>query len=488
LGHFSIKMIRFFILAIGVFSVAQSQSGSKTCATNQVCVPNPSGAVDCLGDCSCRDTMADECGRPHPTTAVHTETISDCMANCQVFALEGRCKFIIWHFDNIDENCIIMNDEFEAYIGHCNQRGQALWGPNPGQGLARWEGCRDNNHCNNDGLPNKNSCNTCTDCTQEGCRGYILSDCNIYSDFVESSPQTTLGHCEIWARTTLQGTYAVFNREQGVCEVYGDVVDHDNRGFERECKVAIVELGTDPIDCGSKPDPTDPPTPPPPECVTDPDCPEGQICTEHQKCEDGCRTSDDCGDHPCSCSGECTEDVDPCHWCDTSVSLDGKCVPGCADSLDCLGELGCNGQHMCSEPGVMSLDTMTMTTSTCEGCAGTNVEVGAQILIMGDNQEPIFKCVIENLDHADRVDYQDGAAQTFYSTPDHELGGCTLANLNGYDITMFTVTWHGEGVWTPSMFTLTFTGTTKVVNCPYSGNPLETGKSETLTCTKAHTP
>merc|ERR1712080_807408 len=44
-------------------------------------------------------------------------TIEDCMANCKVFALEDRCKFIIFHYDNIDENCIIMNDEMDPTQG-----------------------------------------------------------------------------------------------------------------------------------------------------------------------------------------------------------------------------------------------------------------------------------------------------------------------------------------------------------------------------------
>merc|ERR1712179_25718 len=100
-------MIRIILLVVGLASYVHSD-GFK-CETSGGCTFNAGlGAVDCSSDCTCGDTMADQCSRPHPTTAVHVETIDDCMANCQVFALEGRCKFIIFHYDNIDENCIIM--------------------------------------------------------------------------------------------------------------------------------------------------------------------------------------------------------------------------------------------------------------------------------------------------------------------------------------------------------------------------------------------
>merc|ERR1711981_138053 len=160
-------------LALVAVLVSAVHSYDHTCVTNEACKMVSDG-VDCSGDCGCGDNMADECGRPHPTTAVHVDTITDCMANCQVFALEQRCKFIIFHYDNIDENCIIMNDDFESYIGHCNRRGQALWGNTKQAGKTRWSNCKNSNECNNDitGV-----CTSCQDCKMDPCSGFMLSQC-----------------------------------------------------------------------------------------------------------------------------------------------------------------------------------------------------------------------------------------------------------------------------------------------------------------------
>jgi len=295
----------------------------------------------------CRDSMVDECSRPHPTTAIHVDTIHDCMNNCNVFALEGRCKFIIFHFDNIDENCVIMNDDFDQYIGHCNELGQPLWGQDQGEGIARWAGCSGDT-CKNNGAQPKSTCNTCTDCSDTGCRGYILSHCTIFSKVLEESDQTTFDHCEIWARTTGKGTYVHYDREQAVCQVYGEKYDEwTESGFERDCEVAIVEFGTDPDACGLV-KPTLPPTTAPPDCNTDGDCTKPDEICVNNLCVTGCRTSADCKVHPCACTGECTDGVDPCHWCSKENAADefGKCAPGCADNSDCVDELICNGMHV----------------------------------------------------------------------------------------------------------------------------------------------
>merc|ERR1711981_907578 len=184
-------------LALVAVLVSAVHSYDHICVTNEACKMVSDG-VDCSGDCGCGDNMADECGRPHPTTAVHVDTITDCMANCQVFALEQRCKFIIFHYDNIDENCIIMNDDFESYIGHCNRRGQALETDDNNSGWSQ---------------------------------------------------------CEQFARIQKNATVAVFDMEQSHCEVYGGSYDYDNfvyEGFSRHCQQAMVKLGTDPVACGGR--------------------------------------------------------------------------------------------------------------------------------------------------------------------------------------------------------------------------------------------
>merc|ERR1711909_88509 len=156
-------MIRLIVLVAALASYVHSDDFA--CVTGTPCALSD-GAIECNGDCGCGDSTADECSRPHPTTAVHVDTIEDCMANCQVFALEDRCKFIIYHYDNIDENCIIMNEELDKYAGHCNVLGQALWSPTEKNGLAVWGGCTpDNNGCENDLPAPNNHCTACTDCS-----------------------------------------------------------------------------------------------------------------------------------------------------------------------------------------------------------------------------------------------------------------------------------------------------------------------------------
>merc|ERR1712080_218147 len=230
------------LLVIGL--TAYVHATDFTCETPTPCEKVP-GAVECSADCSCTDNVADQCSRPHPTTAVHVDTIEDCMANCKVFALEDRCKFIIFHYDNIDENCIIMNDEMDAYTGHCNIRGQALWSPTPKTGLGVWGGCNGDD-CVNDANGN---CNACTDCSTDPCRGFMLSACTYYSlpkETLES--MASWEQCENLARTNKPMTAVLYHREEQACELYGGAYDEwapKPEGNMSPCTAAFVKLGVD---------------------------------------------------------------------------------------------------------------------------------------------------------------------------------------------------------------------------------------------------
>jgi len=239
------------LLVIGLTSYVHA--ADYTCESPSNCKVLQDGQgkiVECAGDCSCGDKVVDQCSRPHPTTAVHVNSIEDCMANCQVFALEDRCKFIIYHYDNIDENCIIMNDELDKYVGHCNVLSQALWSPTPNTGLAVFGGCKDENTCNN-GV----NCHACTDCSTDKCSGFMLSDCNIASDPQETQTTATWGNCETLSRISSETTAVVFTREQQSCDYYGGVYNEDDfnpKGIMRSCKAAFAALGTDLAACGPK--------------------------------------------------------------------------------------------------------------------------------------------------------------------------------------------------------------------------------------------
>merc|ERR1712080_616561 len=60
------------LLVIGL--TAYVHATDFTCETPTPCEKVP-GAVECSADCSCTDNVADQCSRPHPTTAVHVDTM-----------------------------------------------------------------------------------------------------------------------------------------------------------------------------------------------------------------------------------------------------------------------------------------------------------------------------------------------------------------------------------------------------------------------------
>lgn len=241
------------LLVIGLTSYVHS--ADYTCESPSNCKILPDGAgeiVECSGDCGCADKIVDQCSRPHPTTAVHVNSIEDCMANCQVFALEDRCKFIIYHYDNIDENCIIMNEELDKYAGHCNVLGQALWSPTAGTGLGVWGGCTPGNGCVND---IGNHCTACTDCSADKCSGFMLSGCTYFSDPQETEDTASWEQCERFARLAGPATAAYFTREEQRCEYYGGVYDENDfnpAGNMRHCTTAFATLATDLAVCGPK--------------------------------------------------------------------------------------------------------------------------------------------------------------------------------------------------------------------------------------------
>lgn len=242
------------LLVIGLTSYVHS--ADYTCESPSNCKVLPDGKgeiIECAGDCGCGDKIADQCSRPHPTTAVHVNSIEDCMANCQVFALEDRCKFIIYHYDNIDENCIIMNEELDKYAGHCNILGQALWSPTPNTGLSVWGGCKESpdNGCIN-GMGN---CDTCTDCNADKCAGFMLSGCLFFSEPLETSSFEDFANCEKFARVKDAATAVLFKREETSCEYYGGVYDENDwnpAGNMRHCTTAFATLETDLAACGPK--------------------------------------------------------------------------------------------------------------------------------------------------------------------------------------------------------------------------------------------
>merc|ERR1719350_415455 len=113
-------------------------------------------SLSCSGDrdCTCADKAFGECDEPSAGDAVHVNTWQECKAQCDLFFSFGACDWWLFNAVNgMDENCHLFNPEREPmtdYLGSCN----IVMGP-----LF------------------DNADNQLTDCSKDGCEGYVESEC-----------------------------------------------------------------------------------------------------------------------------------------------------------------------------------------------------------------------------------------------------------------------------------------------------------------------
>jgi len=164
---------------------------------------------------------------------------------------------------------------------------------------------------------------------------------------------------------------------------------------------------------------------------------------EGEDCPEYCSASNDCNvDNSVVCDAEYSN----CFYCD-----EGICSPGCADNVNCNGDLICDASHQCNEaPTLAALESVTVRTSSCSGCSTGNVEEGLKLHLLG-RYGP--ECTTDNLDNSDRHDYGSSHVAMFNATlmggtDDHGLGECNNFDLN-IGVTGGTASWTGAGTWTP---------------------------------------
>jgi len=161
----------------------------------------------------------------------------------------------------------------------------------------------------------------------------------------------------------------------------------------------------------------------------------------------GCRKDQNCPGYDAICNQEYSN----CNYCNISNNADfGSCAPGCVDDINCDGTQVCNGYHMCTDEGSTKiLRQIVFKTDVCKGCQGTMIEAGPVIYVTGgENQAGYTECSTLQLDHSDKIDFEDGKTAIFTDIKDKEvLGTCFRANLQG-EVTNGTITWTAsQGEW-----------------------------------------
>jgi len=196
-----------------------------------------------------------------------------------------------------------------------------------------------------------------------------------------------------------------------------------------------------------------------PQCCQDDDCPATTpLCNTDGLCVAGCRTSPECDGYNTVCHQPWQTGDDNCEYCDTVDSDEdiGSCQPGCDDENDkCPAGYVCDGKHLCVDEGATLIKKIHLTTDTCVACSlEEDMEGGAQVRIIGTQAE----CTTRGLDHNNERDYfADNTADFVSKDDDYLMGGCNNAELKGGPKNT-TISWTGQGTWTPKEVRYEVTG------------------------------
>jgi hypothetical protein len=113
-----------------------------------------------------------------------------------------------------------------------------------------------------------------------------------------------------------------------------------------------------------------------------------------------------------------------------------------------------------------------LTTGACDGC-NTNDEGGAIISLWGKSACNC-NCTTGNLDKPNWVDYEPSQVSVFESGIDtDQMSGCDNARMRPDTA---TITWTGEGTWTPTEVILVVSGDYKYT-CQIPDTGLASGES-----------
>jgi len=167
--------------------------------------------------------------------------------------------------------------------------------------------------------------------------------------------------------------------------------------------------------------------------------------------------------------GECKEDSD----CNNAgiICKNSYCVPGCNQDEDCPSGFSCSQRKCRVAAGKVLLGSFTIKTESCTGCS-ENTE-GVLLTLQGERTvdfESGYPCNTAPripLNHADVDDFKSGGVARFDGTSANEqsmMGDCFKAPLNAL-VRGGTLTWVGEGVWTPSSICVDWQSTNYAYKC-----------------------
>jgi hypothetical protein len=195
-----------------------------------------------------------------------------------------------------------------------------------------------------------------------------------------------------------------------------------------------------------------------PECENDHDClRDTQICQQSQ-CVTGCRNNTQCSPGSICDGSSCRPGCDKDDDCPSQQDIceDSVCVAGCRNDEDCPSLEYCD-ERKCKFPlGKIPPESITIKTLSCVGCSeqteGVVLSLKGQIVPNNKEGYPCTSSLGNPLNHQGVADFTSSGAVARFSgsTPAERemMGDCLTAPLNG-EIAGGTVTWEGEGDWTP---------------------------------------
>lgn len=425
-------------------------------------------------DCSCSDFSYRECNIPPGDESTHTNTLAECIAQCDFFATIGACAWL--RYDQVkgeDENCHIYapaRESMKEYLETCNLRGRptrntdkTCYIDSSVTGASSF--CDDLDRC-------PGGCKTCdVDDASDVCNGIRETECGYLEDPGDESFQApSEDGCSFYCAlrgVEYDATYLTFDKREEHCFCYpkGD----------RKCDNVVLKQGIS-IDqyaeClgGGSPDPPDP------GCDDDADCdqPPATLCDLVDKvCKSGCKLHDQCdADQYCECRNEQDEEV----ACMEEGRV-GTCRDGCRDlgsscSLTGGGQGTCM-DHICTPAGDPKIQEVTVTSTGCATCdpsEGPTIEFAVELAsgLPGSCETP-------KLD----ADFTGGSATFSGDDLGSTAGGCKL--YEAYAVKNATISWSGAGKWTPSK--LSVNHATRTTCCRNDlGSTVTSGATLQLTC------
>jgi len=125
-------------------------------------------------DCTCNDLSFSHCNEAHAQSSMHTDTLEECIMDCELFSSFNQCDYLIFHSVGVHDNCLLFHGgiTFEEYLHTCSTLGKPLFDKDD-MCFENSQGECPSGHCLISG------CQTCD--KESVCNGYRESDCTMTS-------------------------------------------------------------------------------------------------------------------------------------------------------------------------------------------------------------------------------------------------------------------------------------------------------------------